>query len=684
MREEIETRFHVLYLSIFTALYVLLSAATWFLGWERGMIWIFLLIVIVAWGIHLAKVWTGLWRLAVYALLSGVGILFCGYHPRTISDMSVVLLIMIVLFSVQREMRLIYLAAAYYPVLILENIFVNHYLTGGRDGIVYVRLILCCVSIISVVLVSRFFIRRDLREREEFEKVQRELETAKGENEQFLSNVSHELRTPINAVNGISELLLHRELSERVLADVGIIRDAGKRLMRQVDDIMCFSELHTGRFFIQNENYEPVSALREVIEEVFEKSPQKQLEIAIDMETTVPKVLYGDIHKISKILVCILENALKFTNEGGMYLYISKRDEEYGVNLNIDLWDTGIGMSLDERRHLYRGRIYKKDSGSKRKIGGTGLGMAIVQGIVMALDGFMTIDSEEGQGSHFHISIPQQVRNVEPGIHISNASEFRCLVYFNMEKYVRPQVGEFYRRLVSHIRDQLRIDAQEMTSLEQLKTTLAQGKYTHVFVAKWEYEMDSDYFEQLSRQIKVVVFADDSFVLSEDSQITKIRKPVDILSIVNYLKKDEKEHLDEVQKNERKIGNQKPLLLVVDDDEMNLIVAKGILESLQMRVETVTGGAQAIKACQEKCYDMVLMDYMMPGMNGTEAMKRIRELRDGYYRDIPILAVSANAVSTARADFLRAGFDEFVPKPIEITVLERALSRVMEEEGYDD
>lgn len=679
MRREVETIYHVLILTTFTVMLVLLVLVNLTFGWERWGIWAAGAICVTCWIIHFTKIWTGKQRLCVYIVMILCTLLFYGYHKDTLTDIPQLLCLLIIVLSPQKALRMIYLVAGFYGVLILENIFINHYLIENANELVLSRVALGVVCQACAVFMSRFFIRRDTKDDSEMEVLREDLAIAKGENEQFLSNVSHELRTPINAVNGISEILLHKDLPGDIVGEIETIQDAGKRLYRQVSDMLDFSELQTGHFYIQNENYEILSAINDAVTTVFGRDMKKQLEFAIDIDASFPKVLCGDVTKIKKILVCILDNAVKFTSEGGGYLYVSKRDEEYGINLNIDLWDTGIGMSGSEIRHLYEKAAYQKDTGMERRIGGMGLGMSIVQGIVAAMDGFCTIESKEGKGTHIHISIPQQVRNVEPAIHLSRYSDYRILCYFNKEKYTNPEIGAYYRTVIEHVRRMLKLEIHEMDSLDELKEAVGKGIYTHIFVAQWEYDMDPEFFWSMESRMNVAVFVDDLFELPEGSRITLLKKPIYVLAVVNYLKGSGSEGVVHAVLTPERVRHEKSLALVVDDDEMNLIVARGILKNLGLEVETADSGEHAIRICQENDYDIVFMDFMMPGLNGTDAMHRIREIREGYYKEVPIVALTANAVSSARSQFLRDGFDEFIPKPIEIGEMKKVLGRMLKE-----
>lgn len=233
--------------------------------------------------------------------------------------------------------------------------------------------------------------------------------------------------------------------------------------------------------------------------------------------------------------------------------------------------------------------------------------------------------------------------------------------------------------MVGHIKSGLGLNISQVDSLDALKKIVETNPLTHVFVSSWEYEMARHYFEDLSKKIFTVVFADDTFILPKNSNIHILRKPVYVMAVVNLLnaivpgtfgqnRKEEEEkdlHFTDIS------------ALVVDDDHMNLMVAKGVLDTYGIEADTCLSGELAIEKCSFTDYQIIFMDHMMPGMNGIVAMQKIRELRNGHYRNIPIIALTANAVSGAREMFLKEGFDEFVSKPIELAEMSRTLRKVL-------
>lgn len=677
---EFQTMFHITYIMIISILGMLLMIVTALFQWDYWQIVCLMLGIgtICCWIIHFIQAGTAGMRVGFYTVFVLVGLLYYGGHETSLTDVPILICLFTIILSVQQDMKFIYLMASSYLVVLLWHIFGTGYVHMGMDELVFSRMILGIACTLCAIFIARFFIRQQKRERQLRCKVEGELMDAKRENERFLVNVSHELRTPINAVNGMSEIILHRELDDGLRAEVESIQNAGRRLYGQVSDILDYSELITDTLVVSAEDYEPLSVINDAIMGLQWHRMNQKLDVAIDIQPDMPKLLHGDAGKLKKIIQALMDNVIKFTESGGAYLYIGKREEEYGINLNIDVWDTGIGMSEEQLQKIFT-HFYKGDSDIERKTGGLGLGLAIVHGMVAAMGGFISIKSKVSEGTHVHVVIPQQVVDRKASISIEKSGEFQIVCYFNSEKYVRAEIADYYASMIGHIKNAFNLNISRVDSLDSLKKMVAENPVTHVFVANWEYGMDRKYFEDLSKKIYTIVFADESFILPENSNVHVLRKPVYLLSVINLLNMTMPGTFEDGRKaeQEEKLHFDGVRALVVDDDSMNLVVADGILKTYGIEADTCLSGEHAIEKCAIKDYQIIFMDHMMPGMNGVVAMQKIRELRNGQYKHIPIVVLTANAVSGAREMFLGEGFDEFISKPVEITAMSRILRKML-------
>lgn len=233
--------------------------------------------------------------------------------------------------------------------------------------------------------------------------------------------------------------------------------------------------------------------------------------------------------------------------------------------------------------------------------------------------------------------------------------------------------------MILHMVEGLGIEGYQAHNFDGLLKLQKNHNLTHIFIAQDEYEENSVYYEKLPDEIQVVVIADKEFVLRQNSRLLVIRKPFFALSVVNLLNGEAKENgFEEAQAAGRRpfscVGVR---VLVVDDEEMNLVVAKGVLGSYGIQVDTCLSGREAVERCKKDSYDIIFLDHMMPGFDGVETLRHIREINNGIYQDLPVIALTANTISGAREMFRNEGFTEFIPKPIERAVLERALRKVL-------
>ena len=630
------------------------------------------------WCLHIGRIGSEALYENICAGLILVEFFFFGVHSGILFDMPAVACIMILVFSMLDKKSLIYMTLVLYTVQVVYHFLSLHtliYGVGIRDAM---RLLLGIVVTVSAAALARYRINRRMEARVRYESVAEQLETVSRQNADFLSNVSHELRTPINMVIGISEVALEKEISSEVRADIQSIQMAGKRLSGQINNILDYTEIVEGTLTQAKEEYMITSVLNDLITMTAMQSSRQKLEIVFDMNLKMPAVLVGDAEKISHVLKILLENSIKFTEEGGINVCLEFRRESYGINLIIDIYDTGIGMSEAQLAKIYD-EFYQADTGSSRFSSGLGLGIPIARGLLHSMDGFIHFESKGHQGLQAHITIPQGVADDTPCMTINNPEKLCIACYFRPDKYSSDEIRRFYDRMILHLMEGLGLEGYQAHNFDGLLKLLRTYKLTHVFITQSEYEENRAYYEELAESLQVVVIAEREYVLSRDSRLLMIRKPFFALSVVNLLNGEVKENGFEEAQN----AGRRPFscvgvhALVVDDEEMNLVVAKGVLGSYGIQVDTSLSGREAVEMCRRTSYDIIFLDHMMPGYDGVETLRRIREINYGTYQDLPVIALTANTISGAREMFRNEGFTEFIPKPIERAVLERVLRRVL-------
>ncbi len=678
MRAEEQTTRHLLLAVITTAFSGTLCLIVLMMSWELWMIPLMTVGCFSIWLLHIARLGSDTLYENLCVGLMLVEFFFFTSHEAILFDIPAVACVLILALFMLNKKWILYGIESLYLLALLYHALILGTLSRDLELQEIFRLGLGAVVIFGSAALARYWINRRTAQRKWYENIFAELETAGKQNAVFLSNVSHELRTPINMVIGISDVALGKDLSPDIRSDMTSIKLAGKRLSNQINNMMDYTEIVEGTLSPAKKEYMITSVLNDVITMTALQSNRQHLELVFDIDPKLPASLVGDAEKISHVLKILVENSIKFTEEGGVNVRIGFRRENYGINLIVDIRDTGIGMTDDQLTQMYD-VFYQADTGTSRLAGGLGLGLPIARGLLTAMGGFIHFESVGQQGLHAHIVLPQGVVDARPCIVLNHADQLCIACYFKPEKYSCDEVREYYDGLILNLVEGLGVNGYQVHNFENLQKLQCSHALTHVFIAQAEYVENPAYYEDLADTLRVVVIAEKDFSLPGDSRLLVIHKPFSALSVANLLNGE----IGERGFAEAQAAGRKPFTcvgvraLAVDDEEMNLVVAKGVLGSYGIEVDTCLSGREAIARCGSSSYDIIFLDHMMPGFDGVETLKKIRELHNGMYQDLPAIALTANTVSGAREMFRSEGFTEFVPKPIERTVLERVLRKVL-------
>ena len=607
----------------------------------------------------------------IYALLMMCTAFFYGIHPTSTYDLAIVMAVLIVLFSTTGMKGLITLCQVTYYLTMAYNISVMIYNGESFDDLALTRIALHLVLIFVMGLFARIIIERWTQIISNSKVEIEQLTEATERLNDFLANVSHEIRTPVNAVIGLTSICIDKSQNREIYGDLIAVREAGRRVADQISDILDYSELDRKKAVNNSEDYMLSSVLHDLVTEIRVMKPA-DVELIIDVDPAIPAVMNTDVSKLKKILRSLIGNGLKYTKKGGVYVRIVCEKHDYGVNLCIEVTDTGIGMSEYELEKVYDS-FYQADSGRARMGGGLGLGLAIVSGFVSLLGGFMTISSKPEKGTTVHVSLPMKVIDPTTCMSVAHPDELIIGAYLHFEKYPDPQVREYYNSMVLNIVKGLGVQMHRVNNPEDLKLLHDTIHMTHLFVAEEEYASNVELIEEYAKDMIVVVVANGDFKPAPGSNARVMEKPFYCFPVVSVLNSS----VHDKQTAGFRMVCKGVKALVVDDEPMNLVVGKSIFRNYGMEVTTVLSGQESIDICREMTFDIVFMDHMMGGMDGVEAMKRIRSDVAGKNGETPIVALTANAMSSAKQMFLSEGFDGFVSKPIETDELERVMRQVL-------
>lgn len=662
---------HLIILVCYTIMSFVLVGESFLLGWET---WALILLVaanIISWTLHIRQSVPVNTRIWIYAVFIEATSFFYGTHVTSTFDLGYLMALIILIFVSTGISALVTMSQMTYYLAFAYDMYQMYRDGEVFDSLLITRAMLHIVLITVVGYIARAIINKWNSIMNESEDEKEALADAAERLNDFLTNISHELRTPVNAVTGLTGISIEREQDAEIKKNLLMVSEAGKRVGDLIDDILDHSEIDMGSVVVNEEEYMLSSLLNDMVTDIASRR-KLTTELVIDVDPTIPSVMSTDVGKLKKILRHLIDNGLKYTREGGVYVHITAEDREYGINLLIEVQDTGIGMNAEELEKVFDS-FYQADSGRTRSTSGLGLGLSIVNGFTTSLKGFLTIESEEGKGTTVRVSLPQRVVDADSCMSLGRPERLCIGAYLRFEKYPNPHVREFYNSMVRDLVIGLNTIMQRADSLESFKQLAKAGRFTHVFVGKEEYEEDPDFFDELAESTLVAVVADQSFVRRKGSNVSVIRKPFYCFPVISFLDSD----MGDLRREEGRLSAKGVRALVVDDEYMNHMVAREILGSYDMTVLTALSGPESIRLLREKDVDIIFMDHMMPGMDGVETMKRIRTELSRERKDVPIVALTANAVSTAREMFLREGFDAFLAKPIEIIELERVLKKVL-------
>ena len=665
---------HLLILLCYTILTIVLTGESLLLGWETEAIVLLLLGVVVCWTVHFTEKFPVDISVWIYFILTMLAFFFYGIHETSIYDMAPVMMVIILIYSTTEMYSIIRLCVVVYFFTMTYDLFFVMGKSMELTPLSISRTLLHFLLVYMAGWLMKVVMQRRRQERKNNDSRIAGLEETNRRTEDFLTNVSHELRTPINAVTGISAVMLKREEDADKRKEIASIQEAGQRLFSQIEDILDYTEIDTGKMKVSKEPYVLSSLLNDIITGSQMLTEENAPEVIFDVDAKIPSALVGDARKIKKILRHLIDNAVRFTKKGGVYVRVYTLTKPYGVNLCMEVSDTGIGIEKEDLEKITE-KFFKSDGGKNRRTGGLGLGLPIVYGMVTAMEGFMQVDSNLNDGTTVTVSIPQAVADAAPGMVLENRASLSLACYVRPEKYEIPKVREYYNEMISHLVTGLDVPLHRVSDLEELKKLVSVYRLTHLFVGREEYEESRQFLDSLDQDVEIIVVADERFALPDSGRVKLLNKPFYSFMIASVLNAEASGDTEILKEKRMLCPGVK--VLVVDDEPMNRRVAEEIFKGYQMQVQTAESGRMAIDLCEREDFDLVFLDHMMPEMDGIETLKRLRKIHTDSGRGLTVIAFTANAVSGAREMFLKEGFDEFVSKPIEYSEMEHVLRKVL-------
>ena len=496
------------------------------------------------------------------------------------------------------------------------------------------------------------------------EEANEELKRAAHMKSDFLANMSHEIRTPMNAVIGLAEMALREEMTDQARDYLSQIKSSGRNLLNIINDILDFSKIESGKMDIIPDEYEPLSEYNDVANTLVTRIGDKDIELTMEENPNIPRRLNGDVLRIRQILINLANNAIKFTQHGRVQIIndFEKLDDDT-IMLKFHVVDTGQGIKKEDLKKLFVS-FQQVDSKRNRSIEGTGLGLAISKSLVEAMGGSIGVESEYGKGSDFFFEIPQKVIDWNPSVTVENPENIFAMGMFTKKYLARRFFIDCSGMGVFNVVLRFYEDYDATCDLYEDKI---EGHRKYLFFEEMDYQDKVRDLLLNDPDLIGVMLAEFTSQFRPDlKNLRMIKKPFSTSAIAMALNnlelhlnnEDGKAFVSDFTAPEARV-------LIVDDNMVNLTVAEGLLEPLKMQIDCAVSGKEAIDKINIGRYDIVFMDHMMPEMDGVETTHVIRRMYPEM-DDMPIIALTANAVSGVKEFFLKEGMNDFVPKPIEV------------------
>lgn len=472
----------------------------------------------------------------------------------------------------------------------------------------------------------------------------------------FLANMSHEIRTPMNAVIGMAEMALRGNLPNEERSYIQQIKASGRSLLAIINDVLDFSKIESGKMEINEVEYAVMSIINDTVNMVMSRISEKDITLIVEADPEIPFILYGDDIRIKQVLTNFASNAIKFTASGSVKISMHHTRNNDTITLSISIQDTGIGIKDDDLGKIFSS-FQQVDSTRNRNIEGTGLGLAISKEIVHMMGGEIHVKSIYGKGSTFSFCIPQKIVNDTPSVTICKEGIIHLASCIN-NRYVR----ESFEFAIAKFQT---VDIK-CSFLADIEEAVANGvEFVFIDYPLWNKKMKE--FAKKSKNTQFIIIVDPRKDIVPESYVRKLNQPVYSLSIAAIFNNESEKDFQNISATgDIRFVAPDAQILIVDDNIINLTVAKGLLSPIGMNITCASGALEAIYLIENNHYDLVFMDHMMPDIDGVEATHMIRKKEGDYFKNLPIIALTANAINDAKKMFLREGMDDFVAKPIEM------------------
>lgn len=525
----------------------------------------------------------------------------------------------------------------------------------------------CLVPILIVSYQTALFNRLKIKKEQSYISI-RNSELSKI---RFLANMTHEIRNPMNAIVGMNELILKEDLTPGAREQAQVIRDASSQLLRIVNNILIYSKLDSNKWEAVPVKYSFKELMREVIDNVSRGMQEEGVDFYVFIDRTIPTYLFGDIQGVKQIFMYLLYNSIQQTQRRSMSLEIrsEKIVDEHMLRFKCRIAETGSGMPEADVDSLL-GAFNKYDSRRNATLKGLGLEISICNALLAMMDGFLKIESVVGVGTAIIFEFSNYIIDDTPMLSVDESQERRVLVYLH---------DKDEENVWKNLMEDIKISPVYAAGPVAFHNEIENHRYTHIFL----WEMD---YEALSSILKQTMCEDVSYVITDSNHVYKdfgdcriLRKPLSCLNIIDVLNGEwDQNEYSRLRKTEKVIFPD-ARVLVVDDNLVNQKVICSLLDNFEVTAKTASSGALCLEMLRDEDFDLILLDQMMPEMDGIETLRRIKRIV-GHNSKIPVLCITAELGRDVGERLIDEGFDDYIAKPVKDYHLGRLLRQYLPNE----
>ena len=493
----------------------------------------------------------------------------------------------------------------------------------------------------------------------------------------FLANMSHEIRTPLNGIVGFTQLLKSTKLTPDQAEFISVIESSSDNLLAIVNDILDLSKINADKIEFESIPFNAISKFEDAIESYGAKAAQKNIEFGVFVDPSLPKTLIGDPTKISQVIVNLISNAIKFTSQHGSVDVIIEKVKESSMDATVyfAVKDTGIGISDEQKGKIFEA-FAQADAGTSRKYGGTGLGLAISSKLVDLMGGKLDIESQPGKGSTFFFTLTLP-KGEDQEKDLPDLSDLKAALLL-------PEVGMQMRQCDENLRSYIEYLKVGFKILSDDDLFGNRGELPNILFIDYSFingSEDLQKYLKLDTSVVLVTTGEskDELESLRDRLLKIIYKPVNFSKTLRAIESyREPKNIESFEKESEKQFD-KMKILVAEDNPINQKLIRTTLEKFGIDVTLASNGQEAFELRKQNDYDLIFMDIQMPVMNGLEATSEILRYEEvNRISHIPIIALTANALTGDREKYMEAGMDNYISKPINIAELKNLIASYSE------